>query len=304
MPLVIRNQSLWRRELARTITLAWPVMLSRAGIIAMLAVDTAMSGHAGAAEIGFYSIGGAPLVPLIVLSVGLLTATSVLTAQADGAGRGKASGTILLVGIGYALVLGFGAWFLTSLATPALTLFGQSPTMVAGAAPVARAFGIGMPALLVYATTSFYLEALHRPKVGAFFMLAGNIVNVFFNWVFVFGHLGVDAMGAEGAAVATTIVRWLMAIGIVVFTLRQAMPRPVFSNVTGEFGAIARRFSGIGIPMALGTGLESTAFAALMLIAGSLGHIEVGAYTIAHNLNALAFMFALGLSTAAAIPYR
>jgi len=290
------------RELGRTLQLALPVMMSRAGILVMVAVDTAMSGHAGSEHIGFYSVGAAPLIPLIVLSVALLTATMVMTAQAEGANQSEQVGSILYIGLFFAVLLGLMALFVTRYAQPALTLFGQTEEMVAGAAPVVRALGLGMPALTIYATISFFLEALHRPKVGMVAMLIANILNIGFNWIFVFGNLGATAMGAEGAAIATTITRYLLAAGMLAFLWVSVDHKHYgFHRLTAKSRQLAKRFLRIGWPMALGTGLESTAFAALMLMAGVLGSVEVGAYAIAHNLNAIAFMLALGLSTAAGI---
>lgn len=290
------------RELARTFRLAIPVMFSRAGILIMVAVDTAMSGHAGADQIGFYSIGAAILIPLVVISVGLLTATVVMTAQADGAGRHNEGGTIVVIGFGYALLLGTVALLLTRLAEPILSLFGQDATTVDGAAPVLKMLGLGMPALVCFATASFFLEALHKPIVGTLAMLAGNIVNVMLNWVLVFGNSGFPAMGAEGAAAATTVTRYLMAIGMLLYLwFCLDRERHGIGRLYGNLAMLVRRFAWIGWPMALGAGLESSAFALLMLMAGNMGQVKVGAYAIAHNVNGIAFMFALGLSTAAGI---
>ncbi len=290
------------RELHRTLKLALPVMFSRAGILIMVAVDTAMSGHAGAEQIGFYSIGVAPMIPLVVVSIGLLTATMVMTAQAHGANQVRQGGTILFTGMVYAALLGAVTFAASRFAEPALALSGQDASIVAGAAPVFKALGIGMPALAIYATASFFLEALHRPIVGTVAMLLANLVNAFLNWVFVFGNLGAEAGGAYGAALATSITRWLLAIGILVYLWRR-LDRHYhgIGRLYGDVRATFRRFLIIGWPMALGTGLESAAFALLMLLAGQLGSVQVGAYAIAHNVNSIAFMLALGLSTAAGI---
>lgn len=290
------------RELGRTLKLALPVMLSRAGILIMVAVDTAMSGHAGSEQIGFYSIGVALLIPLVVVSIGLLTATMVMTAQAHGANQAQHGGTILVAGLFYAALLGLVTLGLSRLAEPALNLFGQDAQTVVGAAPVFKALGWGMPALAIYATASFFIEALHRPMVGTIAMLLANLLNAFLNWVLVFGNLGMDVGGATGAATATSITRWLLAIGILIYLWRSLdHERHGIGQLHGDVKAIFRRFLQVGWPMALGTGLESTAFALLMLLAGQLGPIQVGAYAIAHNINSIAFMLALGLSTAAGI---
>ena len=70
-----------------TLRLALPVMVGRAGILTMVAVDTAMTGHAGGTELAFYALGLAPQLPIVLVGIGLLMGTVVLTGEADGAGR-------------------------------------------------------------------------------------------------------------------------------------------------------------------------------------------------------------------------
>ena len=62
---------------------------------------------------------------------------------------------------------------------------------------------------------------------------AGLVINVFFNWIFIFGHLGVPAMGVRGAAIATIIARFSeMAIMLSVIygkkLIQAAKPKELF----------------------------------------------------------------------------
>ncbi len=61
-----------REHARRTLALALPVMVARAGLIVLIAVDTAMSGHADAKELAYYGLGLAPQMPMILVGVGLL----------------------------------------------------------------------------------------------------------------------------------------------------------------------------------------------------------------------------------------
>ena len=44
-----------------------------------------------------------------------------------------------------------------------------------------------------------------RPVMIA--LVTANILNVFVNWVLIFGHLGAPAMGVRGSAWATVVAR-------------------------------------------------------------------------------------------------
>jgi len=261
-----------------------------------------MSGRSGAAEIAFYGVGAAPLIPLIVLGVGMIISVQIITAQAVGAGTTQECGSVWLAGMGYATVMGVLMVTATCFAPFWLSLFGQSPEITAGAAPVMFALGWGLPAVMAFSVGNLFLEALDRPLPGMVTMIVANVINIGLNWLLVFGNGAMPQMGAEGAAWATTIVRWAMAVAILVYVwFALDRERYGFGRWRGDLASIARRIARIGSPMALGVGLESSAFATMTMLAGVLGTTAVGAYTIAHNLNALVFMFALGVSTAASV---
>ncbi len=101
------ENSLWH-HLRRTSRLALPVMLSRAGMVLMLTVDTAIVGHLAAADRQLAALGAA-LIPQAVLqtaAVGLLIGVIVRTAQLDGAGKPQACGEVWRLGLMLALILG------------------------------------------------------------------------------------------------------------------------------------------------------------------------------------------------------
>src|SRR3954452_9636850 len=107
-------------ELSALVRLAFPVMVSRAGLLIMTTVDTVMTGWAGGEELAYLAIGLAPFVFLMLVGPGLLTGTVGLVAQARGAGEAAACSRIwhlaLLNAVGVGLLtaglLGFAEPFL------------------------------------------------------------------------------------------------------------------------------------------------------------------------------------------------
>jgi MATE family multidrug resistance protein len=287
-------------HIGRTLRLAIPVTIARAGLILMVTADTVMSGRAGAAELAFYGIAGSAHITLFLLGIGLLQGTMILVAQAHGAKDFAQCGQFWRVGLIHAVLYGallggllFGAgWFFGAI--------GQSAEIVAGAGAVARAFAWGLPAIVLFAVTTFFLEAMHRPGPGMFIMLAANVVNIGLNWLFIYGHWGLPALGAEGAALATSIVRWLMFLSLLGYVL--AMRE---GDCLGIRGAIAegwdkaRRIRRLGYPIGFAYFLEAAAMGGVMMMAGRLGIASAAGYQIAMNLVAFVFMLTLGFATAA-----
>ena len=211
------------QHVRETVRLAVPVMLARCGLIIMITVDTLMVGRSGGAELAHFAIAYAPQITMLTVGIGLLVGTVVLTAQAVGAGRHALAGRIwrlaLLVGgsLGcvYAVALLYGEAILLAL--------GQTPGLAAAGGRVTAMWAVGMPGLLLYVATSSFLEGISRPKPGMVIMLGANLLNAGLNWAMVFGHLGLPAMGAEGAVLGTSITRWVMFAAILAYVLR--MPR-------------------------------------------------------------------------------
>lgn len=286
----------------RTLALALPVMVARAGLIVLIAVDTVMSGHAGANELAYYGLGLAPQMPMILLGVGLLMGTVVLVAQAAGADDDAASGAIWRVALVHALVLGVVFLGVTHLGHGFYRLVGQAPHLADGGARVLVMVGWSMPALYLYVATTFFLEGIGRPLPGMTVMLGANLANVALNWVFIYGHWGAPAMGAEGAALATTVVRWLMfaALGGYVLIAVDGRRFGIRGPIAGA-RRLGRRMRRLGYPLAIAHTMETSAFASLTLFAGLLGATQVAGFQVAMNLIALVFMCAIGFATAASV---
>ena len=157
--------------------------------------------------------------------------------------------------------------------------------------------------MMLYFATSFFLEGINRPLPGAVVILFANALNGGLNWFFIYGAGGwPTAMGAEGAALATSIVRWAMVAALAAYCLIRLDSRHY--GIRGPIAnprKIGRRLRRIGYPMGLGTALESTSFTAMMLFAGLLGATHIAGFQIAMNLLAFAFMFSIGFATVASV---
>lgn len=289
-------------HIGRTLQLALPVMLSRAGVLILTVVDTIMTGHAGADQLAYYAIASAPQLFVQLLGIGLLLGTVVLTAQADGAGRPAICGTIwrvaLLQAIGYGLIqLGLlygGGWFLRAT--------GQSPMLADAGGRVMIILGWSSPAMLLFIATTLFLEGVGRPTPSLMVMLLANLLNGLLNWLLIFGHGGLPALGAAGAALATTIARWFMFLALLGYTLWRLDHRHYgLSGPLHDARRIGRILWRIGYPMALTQAMESGGFSTMTLFAGLLGPVQVAAFQIVMTLIALIFMCSQGFATAASI---
>ena len=89
---------------------------------------------------------------------------------------------------------------------------------------------------------------------------------------------------------------------LLLFVLRLPDGRALgISQQVSDFWAVSRRLRRLGYPLAAARGLETTAFAALVMLAGNLGTVPLAAYQIGYNLIGLVFMVAIGTAAASMI---
>ncbi len=299
-PLVLRHAL----DLLR---LAWPVMLSRAGILVMAFVDIAMLGRYGLGAPGVAGLGLAIFVPVMVVAIGLVSGMMPVVARAHGAGERQECGRAWRRAVSWGTFVSLiGVWLVWQGETMLGWLDYPADIASAGGA-VSRALAPGLLAQVLFAACAFYLEATRRPLFALAAMVIANLVNLALNWVMIFGHLGLPEMGAVGAALASTLARFA-ALGLMVwFILRQSDPRG--AGVTGPWQTVwgpggwraGRPMRRLGMSAGLSNGFETIGFAAMMMIAGTLGTAALDAYSISHNLVSTVFMVGLGLSVATGV---
>ena len=176
---------------------------------------------------------------------------------------------------------------------------------MAGGGAVARMSAAGAFFQIVFTAASFYLEGTGRMKPGLVAMVAANVVNVALNWLLIGGNLGAPELGAPGAALASTLARFVMAAGLVVWLLALPEFAPWRARAFSLWGpggwAAGAEMRRIGLAGGASYFFETFAFAALAQAAGLLGATPLAAYTVLHNVEAMVFMIALGISVATAV---
>ena len=289
-------------HLRRTIALALPVMAARAGLVIMFTVNAIFCGWQGTGALADLGAAAIPQVTLMVVGVGLLIGTIILTAQAAGAGAFIQCGKALRGGLTIAFTIGVVFSIVLLPGEDLLRLFRQPEATYAGGGKALSILGLSLPGILMFSACSFFLEGINRPLPGMVIALAGNVINLALNWVFVLGHLGSPEMGAAGSALATTITRWCMLAAIAGYLLCMhdrakyaVMPWISFDLV------ILRRLLALGLPLAFAIGTETACFNFMVYMAGWLGTTELATMYATINVTSFVYMLTLGLSTAASV---
>ena len=292
-----------RTVLRDLLTLAWPVVLARIGIMVMGLTDAIVVGNFSSTELAFHTLAWTPTAIVVTTAVGLLLGVQVMTARRLGEGRRDEAGAVLRRGLIYALWLGGGSMIGLMVLGPAgLENFGLGEGLAEGARLPLMVFALSMPAYLISVAAQFFLEAFSKPKPGMVAMWVANGVNLGLNLLFVPDLLGLGVDGALGSSWATFCARGALAVFLIVYILRlpEARALGLFRKPERDPLAEAEQRK-VGYGAGSSYFIEVAAFALMALIAGRLGTVETAAWAVVLNISAIVFMVPMGLSSATAV---
>jgi putative MATE family efflux protein len=198
-------------------SLAWPALGALAAEPLYILVDTAIVGHLGTQPLAALAIAGTLLTAAFTLFNFLTYGTTAQVARFHGAGDERRAGELgaqalwLSLGIGVALLA-----LAVAFARPAVELMGGTGRTGALAVTYLRIAAIGLPFVLVTLAGQGYLRGTGDLRTPLRIVIAGNLVNVVLEVLFVYGF----GWGIEGSAWGTAIAQAGMGGGFVWLLLR------------------------------------------------------------------------------------
>lgn len=286
-----------------TLKLAFPLIIGQVSQMLLGVADTVMVGRLGVTEMAVLTFANSLFYVPFVFGIGVLTSISVFTAGAKGAGNEAAGRASCRHGMYVATLLGLLLFAVMSILSFNLGVFGQPQEVAERTGGYFRIIMASLVPGLMSMALKNHADALDRPWPPFWIFLSGVVLNVFLNWVMIFGKLGCPALGLEGAAWATFISRTAILAGMIVWLYRGKGMRewtpyhwfkpPVIADI--------RHFLGIGFPASLQMLSEVSAFSAAGLMMGGFGATAMAAHQIALMCAATAFMVPLGLSMALSV---
>lgn len=294
------SRSAFRNELAAATRLAVPVVISQLGLMLMGVVDTMMLGHLSAGALAAGALGHILTLCPMMIGFGILAALDPLVSQAYGAGDHAAIGGHLQRGLVMAAAITVPIVLLLLDVGPFLRLLGQPPEVSRDAGAFVRGILWGLLPYFLFVALRQTLQAMSHVRAAAMAIAVGNVCNLAFNWILIFGHLGSPALGVRGSAFSTSLSRWVMFFYLLIAARRQLAP--FWRGFTAEAAALRGhlRMLRIGVPIGLHNTVEFLIFAIAAVLIGQIGVTALAGHQIAINLASLTYMVPLGVSGAAA----
>ncbi|WGK63772.1 MATE family efflux transporter [Croceiramulus getboli] len=297
------NLRAYTQEFPQNLKIALPVMLGQLGHILVALADNLMVGQLGAAELAAVSLGNSLVFVALALGIGFSFAITPLVAEADGAEDTERGRSYFHHGVVMCTVNGILLFLVLLLAKPLLFYMDQPEEVVVLAVPYMEIVALSLVPLMIFQAFKQFADGLSQTKYAMYATLSSNVVNVFFNFVLIYGLWFFPPLEVEGAAWGTLISRFFMLAVLVLILKRKKKFAPYFYFSWKEkwSGPIFKRLFDLGVPTALQMLLEVALFTSAIILSGILGTNAQAANQIALNLAAMTYMIAVGLGVTATI---
>ncbi|WP_309044032.1 MATE family efflux transporter [Marinobacter sediminicola] len=297
------RKSLISRTLTEWKTLAilgGPILIAQLAQMANGVIDTVMAGHAGAEDLAGVGIGSSLWAPLFLLFMGMLGALQPIISGYNGARTPEKIMPATWQGL---YIAGVGAIIMIVLLTNVHPVL-QGLNLEANTARITQgyldAFVWGIPALLLMAALRGLTDGLGHTRVIMAFSLLSTLINLPLNYIFIYGKLGLPAMGGIGCGWATSISNGVAAIALLVYLSRSRIFKKfhLIADWTKPNAALIRYVLSIGIPIGFTIFVEVSMFSVIALFLAPLGPVVVAGHQVALNVVSLLFMLPLSIGMA------
>lgn len=285
------------------LALVLPMAVQNLINVGISSLDVIMLGKVGETVLSASSLANQIQFIMTMIFFGVTSGACVLTAQYWGKGDRR---TIEKV-IGIALRISLTTGLLFTLAVllfpaPLMSLFTNEPEVIAEGVKYLQIVGYSY---LFMSVTMVYLNIMRSVEkviISTVVYSVSLVTNGVLNAIFIFGLLGLPAMGISGAALATSIARFVELVIVLIYAYRPGQPvRLRFSDIFTRDPQLFRDFLRYSIPVTLNEMMWGGGVSMITAIIGHMGQSAVAANSVAQVTRQLATVVAFGIANATAI---
>ena len=292
-----------KRFYKMALVLALPIVLQNMITIGVNIMDTIMLGSYGEIQLSGSSLANEYINIFHILCMGMGSGAAVLTAQFYGRGDSKSikhTVTIMMrlslsVAALFTVFSVVAPSFIMSIFTDDAAVIEKGSIYFLWSAPNYILMGISL-------TLTLILRSVRRVMVPLVTSIICFFVNIFFNWVFIFGNLGAPEMQIAGAALGTVIARVVEAliIGVYVFKVEKNVGMRI-KDLFGSCGGLLPTYIKYSVPVFISDAMLAFGNSMMSVIIGHISTEYVAANAIVATVLRLSTVFTQGLGQASGI---
>lgn len=278
-------------------------MIGQLGIIILSFADTMMVGRCGTAELGAASFVNNMFNLVIVFSTGFSYGLTPFVGNHYGRGENASVGRILKNALAVNTVAATGLMALMFVLYLNIHRLGQPAELLPLMRPYYIVLLISLLFVLLFNAFKQFADGITDTVTPMVILLGGNVMNIFLNWILIYGNCGMPRMGLLGAGVATLTARVLMLLCFVVVFFVAKRYRPYVQGF--KEAAVNRKdfaaLNKMGMPVGLQMGMETASFSLSTIMVGWLGTVALAAHQVMLTVGQLGFMMYYGMAAAVAV---
>lgn len=290
-------------RVADNVRLAYPIVLSGVGMSIVQFFDTLMVGQVNKESLAGVAFASAIIIIFLVFGQGMGMAQTPLVGQAFARKETKRVASIFQNAILQNIFIGIFIVLMLMLMLPFLHYFGQEEEVIRYARPYFIATALSLLPAQIFLAFRHFMEGVGNTKVTMIIIISANILNIILNYIFIFGKLGLPAMGAFGAGLSTLVARTLMPIAYVVFILSNKKYRryTYFFKKENLKLYMQKNILRLGAPIAVQQTLECFSFSMVTIMMGWFSAVVLAAYQIVTTFFTMTFQISCGVASATTI---
>ncbi|MBQ9326342.1 MAG: MATE family efflux transporter [Clostridia bacterium] len=287
----------------KMLSIALPISAQQLITVGVNLMDTVMLSSMGDAQLSASALGGQFINLFQIFCMGIGMGASVLTARFWGmkekTSLQKAVTIMLRVAVAMASVFTFAVLFFPGIVmrmyTPEDTIITYGVTYLRWLLPTYFCIGLSLSCTNV-------LRSVGQVRIPLLSSIFAFFVNIFCNWVFIFGHLGAPRMEIAGAALGTLIARLFELFFICgYFFFRDNRIGYRLKHLRMRCRDLLGEYIRICLPVFISDGLLALGNNAVAMVMGHIGETFVAANSVTTIVQQLSSVLTQGMAHASGI---
>lgn len=284
---------------ARVWGIALPIMGGMMSQNILNLVDIGMVGRLGDTALAATGIGSFSNYLAMSFIIGLSAGVQALAARRLGQERHSETAIPLNGGLILALMIGLPlSVLMIGLAPWAFGFLTDDPEVAAQGTPYLQVRMVAIVAVGMNFSFRGFWSAIHLTGLYFRTLIVMHSLNIFLNWVLIFGNLGAPALGVFGAGLATTISVYCGTAIYMLYGLKHARDKGFLHGLPSR-QTLWQQFT-LSLPSSMQQLFFSAGLVTLVWIVGQIGTAEVAAINVLMTFHLTALLPAFGIALAAA----
>ncbi len=297
------NYRKYTSQYSSILLLGFPIIIGQIGSIVLSFADTLMIGHHTTEELAAAAFVSNIFNLGLLIAMGFSYGITPVIGNLFGKDDINHIGSIIKNGFLVNTVVALLLMAVYSVIYFFLDKMGQPANLIPLMRPYYIVNLISVPFVCWFNSLKQFFDGTTNTRVPMWILLGGNLLNIFGNWILIYGKMGFPEMGLLGTGLSTMLSRILMmaTLFIIFFTSKRYTPFRKTYHACQINKKDFNKLWKMGWPLGLQMGMESGAWSLCSIIVGWIGTDALAGHQIMLTISMLFYQIYYGLASAIAI---